>query len=191
MGKIVVAASVSVDGMFEGPDADLSWHMMGDGVHAHFNELLVPAGALFDGRVTHELMAGYWPTADEDPDAADEEKAFAAYWRTVPKYVLSTTLPDTGEWNVTVLRSFDPVAVRALADPLDGDMFVGGAVVADLFRRAGLVDEWYLFTHPVVVGAGRPLLPPGAAPTPLTLLDTRRFDNGVVLAHYATDRRGG
>ena len=188
MGKIVVAASVSVDGMFEGPDADLSWHMVDSELHGHFNDLLFPAGGLLDGRVTHELMAEYWPTADQRPDSSDEEKAYSAFWRTAPKYVLSTTMPDTGEWNVTVLRALDPVGIRALADSVEGDVFVGGGKVIDSFRRADLVDEWRIYTHPVIVGAGRPLLTPGGVMGDLTLLGTRTFGNGVVLTHYATRR---
>jgi dihydrofolate reductase len=191
MGKIVVAASVSVDGMFEGPEADLSWPMVDSELHGHFNEMLFPAGALLDGRVTHEMMAAYWPTADQQPDAPEEEKAYAAFWRVAPKYVLSTTLPDTGEWNVTVLRSLDPVAMRALADSVDGDMFIGGGKVIDSFRRADLIDEWRIYTHPVILGAGRPLLSPGESMAHVTLLGTRTFGNGVVLTHYAADRTGG
>ncbi len=187
----MVSLSVSVDGMFEGPDADISWGMVDDEVHGHFNDILFPAGALLSGRVTHEMMAEYWPTADQDPDESAEVKAFAAYWREVRKIVLSTTMFDTGEWNTSVVRSLDPVAMRAFADSLDGDLFVGGGQVIDAFRRADLVDEWRIYTHPVIVGAGRRLFPAGARLAGLTLLDTRRFGNGVVFTHYAADRTGG
>ena len=191
MGKIVVSISVSVDGMFEGPDADISWHMVDEELHQHFNELLFPAGALLGGRVTHELMAAFWPTADQDPDEPRQVREFAAYWREARKVVLSTTMFDTGEWNTTVLRSLDPVAMRAYADSLDGDLFVGGGQVIDVFRRADLVDEWRIYTHPVIVGGGRRLFAAGTSLAHVSLLGTHRFGNGVVLTHYAADRTGG
>ena len=127
---------------------------------------------------------------DSFADAVAEEAEYAAYWREVPKFVLSTTLPDTGEWNVTVIRSVDPVAIRRLADSLDGDLFVGGGLTVDAFRRAGLVDEWRIYTHPVVVGGGRRLLLDGPS-AELDLLATRTFSNGVVLTHYAVRRGQG
>jgi dihydrofolate reductase len=187
MGKIVVAVNVSLDGMFEGPDADISWHRVDDPLHEHFNEVLFPAGALIDGRVTHELMAEFWPTADQEPDAPAPMVAYSRFWRTAPKYVVSRTMDDTGEWNTTVLRTIDPVEVRALADGVDGDVFVGGGQVVAEFRRLGLVDEWRVYTHPVLVGAGRRFLLEGPGDD-LELLDTRPFPNGVVLTHYAVVR---
>ena len=109
-----------------------------------------------------------------------------------PKYVLSTTMPDTGEWNVAVLRSLDPVAIRALADSVDGDMFVGGGKVVDAFRRADLVDEWRIYTHPVVVGGGRPLLTAGRAGAHRhAARHPHRSATACVLTRYATRRDAG
>ena len=68
MRKIILAMSVSLDGFIEGPDRELDWHLVDDELHTHFNERAPhPMGAFLDGRVTHELMAGFWPTADADP----------------------------------------------------------------------------------------------------------------------------
>jgi dihydrofolate reductase len=190
MGKVVVLMSVSADGLFEGLGGDISWHRVDAEVHREFNEVLFAAGALLSGRVTHEMMAEFWPFADEDPHAEAELKEFAAYWRGARKYVLSTTLDAEQPWNSTIIRSFDAVAIRELANSIDGDLFVGGGSVIDECRRADLVDEWRLYIHPVVVGSGRPLLAAGHAPSELSLLETRRFSNGVVLTRYSVVRPG-
>ena len=67
MSKIVLMMSVSLDGFIEGPNRELDWHLVDDELHRHFNEELAAMGAFLDGRVTYELMADFWPTADADP----------------------------------------------------------------------------------------------------------------------------
>src|SRR5262249_17599340 len=81
MRKIVFMMSVSLDGFFEGPDRELDWQLVDVELHQHFNEWLAKAGAFLDGRVTYELMAGYWPTADQDPGASAPVIEFARIWR--------------------------------------------------------------------------------------------------------------
>src|SRR4051794_18828560 len=90
--KIVLMMSLSLDGYIEGPDHDIDWHLVDDELHQHFNDLLRTMGGLLSGRVTHELMAGYWPTADADPDAGGPVAEFAGIWREMPKFVFSRTL---------------------------------------------------------------------------------------------------
>ena len=71
MGKIVLMMSVSVDGYIEGPDREIDWHMVDDELHRHFNQQLGAMGAFLSGRVTYELMAEFWPTADQDPSSSE------------------------------------------------------------------------------------------------------------------------
>jgi dihydrofolate reductase len=183
--KVVVMMSVSLDGYMEGPGHDLSWHLVDDELHAHFNEVLRAAGAFLEGRVTHELMAGYWPTADSDPTAPAPVKEFAAIWRDMPKVVYSRTLAAV-DGNASLSRELVPEQVQALKDQPGGDLYVGGADLADTFRRHGLVDEYRVYVHPVVLGEGTPLFRPAEATVSLRLLETHRFTNGVVLLRYAT-----
>jgi len=181
--RIVVMMSVSLDGFFEGPDGDLGWHLVDDEVHTEFNEVLGAMSAFLDGRVTYELMAGFWPTADADPDSSPPMVEFARIWRDMPKIVYSRTLERAG-WNTTVVREVDPEAVRRLAAEPGGDMAVGGADLADTFRRLDLIDEYRLYVHPVLVGRGRRLFGPGDATTGLRLVESRTFGNGVVLLRH-------
>ena len=184
MRKIIVSTSVSLDGYFEGLDHDLSWHRVDEELHAYFNDSLAPMSAFLDGRVTHEMMAGFWPTADEEPDAPAVMVEFARIWRDMPKIVFSRTLEDT-RWNTTVKREVDAAEIRALQAQPGGDMVVGGANLVDTFRRLGLIDEYRIFVHPVVVGAGTPFFKQADVLTSLELLETRTFGNGVVLLRYA------
>jgi dihydrofolate reductase len=189
VGAVVVQMSVSLDGFFEGPDRELDWHLVDEELHQHFNEMLAPAAAFLDGRVTYELMAGYWPTADADPAAAEPEREFARIWRDMPKIVYSRTLEQAG-WNTTIRREVDPDEVRRLAAGSAGELVVGGPTLVETFQRHGLVDEYRLYVHPVVLGRGHPFFPPGDSPTTLRLLGTRTFGNGVVLLRYGRAGRG-
>ena len=175
--------SVSLDGFHEGPDGDLGWHLVDEELHEHFNTELARMSAFLDGRVSYELMAGYWPTADQDPASSPAEAAFAKIWRDMPKVVYSRTLTEAG-WNSTIVREVVPEEVRAMADAAPGDLAVGGARLAATFRRHGLVDEYRLYVVPVVLGAGTPLFDPAEGPVRLALAGTRTFGNGVVLLRY-------
>ena len=183
-----MSTSVSLDGYFEGPGHDLSWHLVDEELHAHFNDSLAAMSVFLDGRRTHELMASFWPAMAEDPAAEPVLAEFGRIWVDKPKIVFSRTLEDT-RWNTTVRREVDPAEVRALQAEPGGDMVVGGAELVDSFRRLDLIDEYRIFVHPVLVGAGTQLFRDADALTSLELLETKTFGNGVVLLRYG--RRAG
>ena len=184
MGRIVVFTSVSLDGFIEGRGQRIDWHRVDDELHQHFNDELRGMAAFMDGRVTYELMAGFWPTADADPAATGPVAEFARIWREKPKLVFSRTL-DHADWNTRILRTVDADEVRALASEAGGDLSLGGADLAAAFRELRLIDEYQVYVHPVLVGSGRPLFRKADAETDLELLESRRFPNGVVLLRYA------
>ena len=140
-------------------------------------------GAFLDGRVTYELMAGFWPTADADPASTGPVAEFARIWREIPKIVYSRTLEAAG-WNTTIVREVVPDEVMALKALPGGDMVLGGAELAAAFLRHDLIDEHRLYVHPVVLGRGRPLFPQSDARVGLRLAGTRTFGSGVVLLRY-------
>jgi dihydrofolate reductase len=190
MRKIVLMSQVSLDGYIEGPGRDIGWHRVDDELHRHFNELVAGMGGLLSGRVTHELMAAYWPTADTDPEATPVTAEFAVIWREIPKFVYSRTLEHAG-WNTTVVREVVPDEVRALKEQPGGDLCLSGADLAAAFLRHDLVDEFRVYVHPVIVGAGKLLFPAPGTPAALRLTESRTFGNGVVLLRHERDRAAG
>ncbi|MEY2568420.1 MAG: hypothetical protein QOE35_2949 [Actinomycetota bacterium] len=177
--------SVSLDGFVAGPNGELDWHMVDEGLHAHFNEVLGAMSTFLDGRVMHELMVEYWPTADEDPASTPTVVEYARIWRDMPKLVYSRTL-ERADWNATVVHDVVPEEVRELKAQPGGDMALGGPDLAASFRRHDLIDEYRLYVHPIVLGQGKPLFRPSEADavTELQLIETRTFASGVVLLHY-------
>ena len=184
MRKIVLHMTVSLDGFFEGPDHDIGWHLVDDELHTYVNEHLAPMSAFLEGRVSYELMEGFWPTADQDPGISPPMREFAGIWRDMPKIVFSRTLEHVGE-NAEVRREVDPDEIRALKEEPGGDMAVGGADLAHAFRRHDLIDEYRLYVNPVLLGRGRQLFAPADTPSDLRLVETHTFGNGVVLLRHA------
>ena len=183
MRKIIFMMSVSVDGFIEGPDRELDWHMVDDELHRHFNEQLSAMGAFLDGRVTYELMAGFWPTADTDPSSTGPMVEFARIWRDMPKIVFSRTL-ERADWNTTIVRDVVVDEIVDLKAQPGGDLVLGGADLAAAFMRDDLIDEYRLYVHPILIGQGKALFQPSGARINLQLAEIRAFGNGVVLLRY-------
>lgn len=183
MRKITFMMSVSLDGYFEGPDHDLSWQLVDEEVHQHLNDWLAGAGGFLDGRVTYELMARHWPTADQDPAASAQVAEFARIWRDMPKIVFSRTLKQAG-WNTTIVREVVPEQIAELKARPGGDLVIGGSVLASAFWGHDLIDELRLYVQPVLLGRGRLLFQPLDARLSFRLAELRPFANGVVLLRY-------
>ncbi|WP_242614123.1 dihydrofolate reductase family protein [Actinomadura roseirufa] len=185
--KIVLSMSVSLDGFIEGPEREIDWHLVDDELHWHFNEWLGAMGGFLEGRVTYELMAAFWPTAESDPASTAPMRAFARIWLEMPKIVYSRTLEQAG-WNSTIKREVVAEEIRALKARPGGDLVVGGADLGATFMRYDLVDEYRIYVHPVVLGGGKRLFPPSRERMPLRLAENHVFGNGVVLLRYERPR---
>ena len=183
MRRLILSISISLDGFIEGPNRDIGWHKVDAELHEYFNAEMRRIGAFLSGRITHELMASVWPTAATNPDFPPVMREFGPIWCDKPKYVFSKTLTHA-DFNTTIVREVVPDEIRALKAQPGGDMTVGGADLAATFRRLGLIDEYRIYVHPVVIGRGKPLFEPGDVKTELRLTETRRFGNGVVLLRY-------
>ena len=138
------------------------------------------ADAFLVGRRTFEDLRSYWPAREDDTTG------ISAYLDAVPKYVVSRTLTEPG-WQHTTVLTGDPVErVRALKEQPGTDIVVTGSItLCHTLIGAGLVDEYRLFTYPVVQGRGRRLFPDGVEVPRLRRLDAKTFGNGVTYSRYA------
>jgi dihydrofolate reductase len=135
------------------------------------------AGCVY-GRRLYEVMR-YW---DEDhPEWGAPERAYAAAWRRRPKWVVSRTLRSVGP-NATLVGADLEAEMRSVKDELDGEIDVGGPDLAQSLTDLGLVDEYRLYLHPVVLGGGKPFF---AGPRPrLRLVASDRIDDDVIRLSY-------
>ena len=187
MGRLIYSMSVSLDGFVETTDRSLDWVLIDEELHSFFNDEARSMSAFLYGRRMYELMSAYWPTAETDQAAEPAMVEFARIWVAKPKIVFSSTLEEVG-WNSRLVRDGAIDEVRRLKAEPGFDMDVGGPTTAAAFIRAGLVDEYGLAVHPVILGAGTPFFPPLADRLDLSLIETRRFDSGVVYLRYEARR---
>jgi dihydrofolate reductase len=188
MSKVIYAMSVSLDGCVESASGDLSWSYPDAELHEHFNEQERAIGTYLYGRRLYENMAGFWPGADEDPAAPKAEIEYARIWKEKPKIVFSKTLHEVG-WNAQLFKGNIAEEIRKLKAQPGNDMSVGGATLAGAFMQLGLIDEYRLYLHPVILGGGKRMFPQLTSSFNLTLVETHRFGSGVVLLRLAA--RGG
>ncbi len=181
MRKLFLFMMVSLDGFFEGPNHDISWHH----VDEEFNEFAIKqlddVDMLLFGRVTFQLMASYWPT----PSAIENDPVVANKMNSMPKVVFSRTL-DKVEWNNSRLVK-DNMAdqVSKLKQQPGKDMAIfGSSDLAVSLTQMGLIDECRIMVNPVVLGSGKPLFKGMSDKLNLKLLRTRTFRSGNVLLYY-------
>ena len=184
MGKLIYLMNVSLDGYIETLDHSLDWAVVDDELHAWFNDHTRDLDAELYGRRLYELMAGHWPTAESDPSSTETQREFARIWNAMPKVVFSSTL-ESVEWNSRLARGDVGEELARLRTEFAGDLGVAGPTLASAFIRRGLVDEYRLVVHPVILGAGTPFWPKLDAPIALRLTETHRFESGVLYPGYA------
>ena len=183
MGKVIYSMNVSLDGFVEGPNRELDWVIVDEELHKHFNDQARAADTFLYGRRLYELMARDWPTADTNPLAPEYVVEFARIWKDKPKIVFSKTLEKV-EWNSRLVRDNIADEIAKLKRQPGKDMDLGGPTIASTFMRLGLIDEYQLLVHPVVLGGGTPFFPALDNPINLRLVETRTFGSGVVLLRY-------
>lgn len=173
MAKLVFGLNTSLDGYIDhqrfAPDPAL---------FDHFIDYVRNQAGFVYGRSTYETMR-YW---DEDLPAWDEgDHAFAALWRARPKWVFSRTLHSVGP-NATLVKDDLETFIRKLKSGIEGEIGVGGPALAHSLTSLGLIDEYRLYIHPVVLGHGKPFFA-GPRP-PLRLVANERFGKDTVRITY-------
>ena len=183
MGKLIYSMSVSLDGFVETVDRSLDWVQVDEELHSFFNDEAREMSAFLYGRRLYDLMAAYWPTAESDPSATPAMVEFARIWKDKPKIVFSRTL-ERVDWNSRLVGDDAAAEVARLKAEPGFNMSVGGPTTAAPLIGLGLIDEYRLFVHPVILGAGRPFFPPLDERIELELIETRTFGVGVVYQRY-------
>ncbi|HEU5158672.1 MAG TPA: dihydrofolate reductase family protein [Streptosporangiaceae bacterium] len=189
MRKIIYWVHTSIDGYIAGPGGQFDWPAVGPELFGYSEAMNEHVDTLLYGRVVWEGMSSYWPTADADPATADDHaRAFAPFWRRTPKVVISRTLDDPG-WGARVIGKDLAGEVAGLKrEPGEDILLTGGAAAAGALSELGLLDDYRIVVHPVVLGGGARLLPEARHRVGLTLVDSRTFDAQTVLLRY--ERRG-
>lgn len=180
MRDVVFQNMLTLDGLIEGPNREIDWHLVDSEVQESF-AIEEEYDTLLFGRITYELMAGYWPT----PAGVADDPLVAATMNRLPKVVFSRTL-ERADWENTRLVKSDPAAEVARLKQLPGKgmLIPGSAGLSTTLIRHRLIDEFRLYFHPLILGRGNPAFRGLAERVPLKLAGSQVFKSGLVLLTY-------
>ncbi|MFC3500156.1 dihydrofolate reductase family protein [Micromonospora krabiensis] len=188
MGRFLYWMNVSLDLRIEqvpGDNGGGEWLRIGEELHREFNARARTLAGMVQGRVIYETMEEYWPRAREDASLPDFMREYGEIWTSTPKVLVSRTR-RSADHRTRIIGGDDAVEqLAALRADTEGTLGVGGATLATQLLRAGLLDELLLFTHPAILGSGRPLFDDWDRPIALDLIEQRSFPQGVTMHHYA------
>jgi dihydrofolate reductase len=182
MRKVIYSPMVSLDGFVEGPTRNIDWGIVDEELHSYINDQQNAIDTYLFGRRMYEVMV-YWDTAETDPANPEYALEFARIWKRIDKIVYSKTL-DRVQGNARLSRGNIVEEIAQLKAQPGKDMSVGGASIASTLMRSGLIDEYWLYVQPVILGSGTPMFPALDDRINLRLVKTHRFNSGVVLLRY-------
>src|SRR6202142_1964204 len=156
--RVTYSMGTTLDGYVVGPDGSFDWTAPDDELfRSHIDEIR-GVGVYLLGRRLYETML-YWETAALDPSLDDPRLEWAALWKALPKLVFSTTLSAVVGNARLASGSVAEEIEQLRAEPGEGDIWIGGATLAAEAAASGLIDEYRLRVHPVLVGGGLPFFP--------------------------------
>ena len=180
MRQLIAAMNMTLDGF-----CDHTSGIADDEIHQHYSDLLRDAGLIIYGRTTYQLME-YWRSVVANPTGNKVTDEFAVTMDNIPKIVYSRTLDDV-DWRGTELkREIVKDEIAALKQQSGKDILVGSPSLIVQLGNLGLIDEYQLGIHPIVIGRGLPLFKNIADRIDLKLIKTKPFRCGVVIHYYET-----
>lgn len=187
MRKIIAMEFYSLDGLMSDPEDRQDWvtdNFTAD-MGEYVDEVFAASDTLILGATTYKIMAAYWPTAATNPNAFEGDAEFASTINSMKKLVFSKA-PLTPEWSGSEFVSeIDADDIRRRKEAPGKHMLIqGSASVMQQLTNLGLIDEYHLLVHPVILGQGKPLFTGVEDRRRLKLAGTKTFENGVVLLHY-------
>jgi dihydrofolate reductase len=188
MRKVVASINVSLDSYMSGPNCELDWHFerWGPDLAQSFCEQLSHADTIMLGRVTYCAMARYWPEKAQDLSFPREDIAFADMMNNYTKVVFTNTLTGPAWINSKLVRGNVEKEIHKLKQQKGKDIIIygSGKLVASLIELGGLIDEYVLWVHPVILGTGKPLFKFVPHNLSMKLVKTNTFRSGVVMLCY-------
>ncbi len=190
MRKLIFFMHASLDGFVAGMNGEMNWINVDESIFDFVATMTDQADAALYGRVTYQMMQSYWPTAGDKPNASKHDKEHSAWYNKVSKIVLSNTLNEKELTNATVISDGikDKINEIKKQDGKNILIFASPSASHSLLHE-GLVDEFWIFINPILLGEGMPLFKNITEKTKLKLVESKTFSCGVIALHYETIRK--
>jgi len=185
MRKLIFFMHTSLDSFVAGPNGEMNFITVNETMFDFIATMTAEADTALYGRVTYEMMQSYWPTAGEKPNASKHDIEHSNWYNKVSKVVLSKTLHETGLHNTKVISDHLSDNINKLKQ-LEGKniLIFGSPHASQSLLNEGLIDEFWLFVNPIILGKGMPLFKDITGTTKLNLIESKTFPGGVIALHY-------
>jgi dihydrofolate reductase len=184
MRKLIAAINMTLDGF-----CDHTAVIADEELHQHYNELLRNADTILFGRITYQLMESSWPAVVKNPTGNKPFDEFAVLIDNISKIVFSRTLKNVDWKNTTLKKEVIKEEVLELKQQAGKNVLVGSPSLIVTFTQLGVIDEYQLCVHPIVIGSGLPLFKNIKDRVDLELLKTKTFGCGAVTLYYKPTKK--
>jgi dihydrofolate reductase len=189
MRKVISFMHISLDGFVAGPNGEMDWIKVDQEIFDHVGKRIGEGDTALYGRVTYEMMEGYWPTAGDQPGASKHDIEHSKWYKNVHKVVLSRTMKGEDLPNTTIISDNLSERINEIKQQEGKDILVFGSPTAThSLIQLNLIDGYWLFVNPVILGRGIPLFVDIKEKLKLKLLSTRQFSSGVTELSYVVDK---
>lgn len=195
MRKIISFMHISLDGFVAGLNGEMDWIKVDEEIFAHVGKRISEGDTALYGRVTYQMMENYWPTAADKPAATRHDIEHSKWYSKVHKIVLSKTMKEEGVTNTKIISdnlsdSINEIKQSHTASGGSEEILLFGSPTAThSLIQLNLIDGYWLFVNPIILGQGIPLFADIKDKIKLKLLTTRQFTSGVTELNYTVDRQ--
>lgn len=184
---------ISLDGFVAGPKGELDWVKVDEEIFDHVGKRISEGDTALYGRITYQMMENYWPTAGDKPTASRHDIEHSKWYSKVHKVVLSNTMKDTDLINTTIIGDNLSDRINQIKQYDNGGgkdiLLFGSPTATHSLLQLNLIDGFWLFVNPIILGEGIPLFADIKNKIELNLLTTRRFTSGVTELNYIVNRQ--
>ncbi len=190
MRKLISFMHISLDGFVAGPNGEMDWIKVDEEIFDYVGKRISEGDIALYGRVTYQMMENYWPTAADKPNASKHDMEHAKWYSNVRKVVLSKTMKDANLPNTTIISDNLSDSINEIKQQGDKEILLFGSPTAThTLIQLNLIDGYWLFVNPIILGRGIPLFVDIKDKIKLNLLTTRQFTCGVTELNYIVDRQ--
>ena len=185
MRKLVSFMHISLDGFTTDSNGTMNWIKVDDEMFEYAGKRTDASDTALYGRNTFQLMEDYWPTAADQPNPTKHDIEHSKWYKNVNKVVVSTTIKDAGSSNTLIIRKDLPAEIRKMKQGIGNEIIMfGSPSLTHSLMEENLIDDYWLFVNPILVGQGIPLFKNIRQITALELISSQVFASGVVCLHY-------
>lgn len=185
MRKLISFMHISLDGFVAGLNGEMDWIKVDEEIFDFVGKRISEGDTALYGRVTYEMMESYWPTAADKPSASRHDIEHSKWYKNVRKIVLSKTMKNTGLSGTKILSDNLADRINEIKQEEGKDILIfGSPATTHSLIQLDLIDGYWLFVNPIVLGRGIPLFTGLQKKTELNLLSTRQFSCGVTELNY-------